>query len=333
MSTSKEGTRRIWYKTAINEAMREEMERDERVFVIGEDVDIFGGVFKITKGLVERFGHRRVRGTPISESAFFGLATGAAMTGLRPIVEIMYVDFALVGMDQLINQAASISYMSGGRVRVPIVFRGQYGVGTSEAAQHSRNFESWIVNTPGMKVVMPSTVYDAKGLLKAAIRDDNPVLYLENRNLYTVAEEVPRGEWLVSLGVAEVKRSGGDITVVATGFAVHKALAAAEKLAGSADVEVVDPRTLDPLDMETILASVRRTGNLLVVQEGVPKAGFAAEVIRRTVEEGFDALEHAPQALGAWDVPVPFSPVLERAAIPQTDDVVAAVRRMLGIGE
>jgi pyruvate/2-oxoglutarate/acetoin dehydrogenase E1 component len=333
MSTNSEGTRKIWYKTAINEAMREEMERDERVFVIGEDVDVFGGVFKITKGLVERFGHRRVRGTPISESAFFGLATGAAMTGLRPIVEIMYVDFALVGMDQLINQAASISYMSGGRVRVPIVFRGQYGVGTSEAAQHSRNFESWIVNTPGMKVVMPSCAYDAKGLLKSAIRDDNPVLYLENRNLYTVAESVPRGEWLVPLGVAEVKRSGKDITVVATGCAVGKALAAAEVLAERVDVEVVDPRSLDPLDMDTILGSVRRTGNLLVVQEGVPKAGFAAEVIRRTVEEGFDALERRPLALGARDVPVPFSPVLEKAAIPQTEDIVAAVLRVLELEE
>lgn len=330
MSTGTDGARRIWYKTAITEAMREEMERDERVFVIGEDVDIFGGVFKITKGLVERFGARRVRGTPISESAFFGLATGAAMTGLRPIVEIMYVDFALVGMDQLINQAASISYMSGGRVRVPIVFRGQYGVGTSEAAQHSRNFEGWFVNTPGIKVVMPSTAYDAKGLLKSAIRDDSPVLYLENRNLYTRSEEVPQGEWLVPLGVAEVKRAGRDITVVATGYAVHKALAAAAALEGRVEVEVLDPRTLDPLDMEAVLASIHRTGNLLVVQEGVPKAGFAAEVIRRAVEEGFDALEHPPRALGAWDVPVPFSPVLEKAAIPQTEDIVAAIRQMLG---
>ena len=256
--------RKIWYKTAINEAMHEEMARDERVFLIGEDVDLFGGVFKISRGLVERFGARRVRGTPISESAFVGLAAGAAMTGLRPIVEIMYVDFALVAMDQLINQAASTSYMSGGRVRLPLVVRGQYGTGTCEAAQHSRNFESWFINTPGYKVVMPSTAYDAKGLLKSAIRDENPVLYLENRVLYTHKEEVPEGEWLVPIGSADVKRPGGDITVVATGYAVHKALAAAKQLAGKVEVEVLDPRTLDPLDLPAILASVRRTANLLV---------------------------------------------------------------------
>lgn len=322
--------RTIWYKTAINEAMREEMERDERVFVIGEDVDIFGGVFKITKGLVEKFGSRRVRGTPISEAAFIGLAAGAAMSGLRPIVEIMYMDFALVGMDQLINQAASSCYMSGGKVRLPLVFRGQYGVGTREAAQHSRNFESWLVNTPGIKVVMPSTAYDAKGLLKSAIRDDNPVLYLENRVMYTQKEEVPRGEWLVPLGVAAVRREGADITVVATGYAVHKALAAAESLAGRIDVEVVDPRTLDPLDMETILKSVKKTSALLVVQEGLVKAGFAAEVIRRAVEEGFDLLDYPPAALGAWDVPVPFSPVLEDAAIPQSEDIIRTIEEVLG---
>ena len=322
--------RTIWYKTAINEAMREEMERDERVFVIGEDVDIFGGVFKITKGLVEKFGSRRVRGTPISEAAFIGLAAGAAMTGLRPIVEIMYVDFALVGMDQLINQAASSCYMSGGKVRLPLVFRGQYGVGTREAAQHSRNFESWLVNTPGIKVVMPSTAYDAKGLLKSAIRDDNPVLYLENRVMYTQKEDVPRGEWLVPLGVAAVRREGADITVVATGYAVHKTLAAAESLAGRIDVEVVDPRTLDPLDMETILKSVEKTSALLVVQEGVVKAGFAAEVIRRVAEEGFDLLNYPPVALGAWDVPVPFSPVLEDAAIPQSEDIIRSIEEVLG---
>ena len=325
-----EGKRTIWYKTAINEAMCEEMERDENVFVIGEDVDIFGGVFKITKGLVERFGNRRIRGTPISEAAFFGLATGAAMCGLRPIVEIMYVDFALAGMDQLINQAASSCYMSGRKVKVPIVFRGQYGSGTREAAQHSRSIESWFVNTPGFKVVMPSTVYDAKGLLKSAIRDDNPVLYLENRVMYTRKQEVPRGEWLVPLGQAAVRREGGDITVVATGGAVQKALTAAEELAGTVEAEVIDPRTLDPLDMDTILASVRRTGALLAVQEGVVKAGFAAEVIRRVSEEGFDSLKRPPRALGAWDVPVPFSPVLEDAAIPQAETIRSAILEVLG---
>ena len=322
--------RTIRYKTAINEAMREEMERDERIFIIGEDVDISGGVFRITRGLVEKFGHQRVRGTPISESAFIGLAAGASMTGLRPIVEIMYIDFALVGMDQLINQAASSCYMSGGKVKLPIVIRGQYGVGTREAAQHSRSFESWFVNTPGIKVVMPSTVYDAKGLLKSAIRDDNPVLYLENRVMYNEKDEVPMGEWLVPIGVAAIRRQGTDITVVATGYAVKKSLSAAEALTGMIDVEVIDPRTIDPLDTDTIMKSVEKTGALLVVQEGVVKAGFAAEVIRRVVEEGFGLLKRPPRALGAWDVPVPFSPVLEDAAIPQSKDITRSIGEILG---
>jgi pyruvate/2-oxoglutarate/acetoin dehydrogenase E1 component len=324
--------RTIRYKTAITEAMREEMARDERVFVIGEDVDVLGGVFKLTRGLVEQFGAKRVRGTPISEAAFMGLATGAAMTGLRPIVEIMYMDFALVGMDQLVNQACSICSMSGGRVKVPIVFRGQVGVGSREAAQHSRQFESWFVNTPGIKVVMPSDARDAKGLLKSAIRDDNPVLYLENRMLYNSGAEVPDGEWLVPIGIAEVKRQGKDITIVATGGAVRKSLAAAAVLQGRIELEVLDPRTLSPLDIDTIMTSVKKTGRLLVVQEGPPQASFGAEVVRRCVSLGLSRFKTAPQVLGARDVPVPFSPVLEDACIPQESDIVSAAERMLAEG-
>jgi pyruvate/2-oxoglutarate/acetoin dehydrogenase E1 component len=324
--------RTIRYKTAITEAMREEMARDERVFVIGEDVDVLGGVFKLTRGLVEQFGAKRVRGTPISEAAFMGLATGAAMTGLRPIVEIMYMDFALVGMDQLVNQACSICSMSGGRVKVPIVFRGQVGVGSREAAQHSRQFESWFVNTPGIKVVMPSDARDAKGLLKSAIRDDNPVLYLENRMLYNSGAEVPDGEWLVPIGIAEVKRQGKDITIVATGGAVRKSLAAAAVLRGRIELEVLDPRTLSPLDIDTIMTSVKKTGRLLVVQEGPPQASFGAEVVRRCVSLGLSRFKTAPQVLGARDVPVPFSPVLEDACIPQESDIVSAAERMLAEG-
>jgi pyruvate dehydrogenase E1 component beta subunit len=251
------------------------------------------------------------------------------MTGLRPIVEIMYMDFALVGMDQLVNQACNICYMSGGRVKMPIVFRGQVVTGSREAAQHSRQFESWFVNTPGIKVVMPSTVYDAKGLLKSAIRDDNPVLYLENRMLYTYREEVPEGEWLVPIGEAVVRREGRDLTIVATGTAVHKALKAADTLAGKIEVEVIDPRTLSPLDMDTIMASVSKTGHLLVVQEGPPAASFGAEVVRRCVEEGFSLLRAAPRVLGARHVPVPFSPVLEDACAPQPAGIVAAVEEVL----
>jgi acetoin:2,6-dichlorophenolindophenol oxidoreductase subunit beta len=324
--------RSIWYRSAITEAMQEEMARDENVFVIGEDVDLFGGVFNITKGLVEEFGKKRVRGTPISESAFIGCATGAAMTGLRPIIEIMYMDFSLVGMDQLVNQAASISYMSGGSVHVPMVIRGMVGVGSREAAQHSRQFESWFVNTPGIKVVMPSTAYDAKGLLKSAIRDDDPVLYLENRMLYMKSEKVPKGEWTVPIGGADIKRRGSDITVVATSNGVQKSLKAAEQLDGEIDVEVIDPRTLDPLDLPLILESVKKTGNLLVVQEAVPKASFGAEVVRRVAEEGFHSLKNPPMVLGAEDVPVPFSPVLEDAYIPGVPDIVSKIKEVLSNG-
>jgi pyruvate dehydrogenase E1 component beta subunit len=321
--------RKLVYRNAINEAMHEEMELDDGVFVIGEDVDICGGVYNMTKGLVERFGKKRVRGTPISESAFVGLATGSAMTGLRPIVEIMYMDFAMVAMDQLINQAAKIHYMSGGDIHIPMVIRGQFGSGTSEAAQHSQHLESWFINTPGIKVVMPSNVYDAKGLLKSAIRDDNPVLYLENRVLYLLKEEVPDGEWLVPLGVADVKRHGSDITVVATSNAVHKALAAADELDGEFSVEVIDPRTVDPLDVHTIINSVKKTGSILVVQEGVPKASFGSEVIRLVSQDGFRYMQNAPLLLGGRDVPVPFSPVLEAAYLPQVADIVNAIRKII----
>jgi pyruvate dehydrogenase E1 component beta subunit len=320
--------RKIWYKNAITEALREEMRRDERVFVIGEDVDIAGGVFKTTKGILEEFGAARLRGTPISEAAFIGLATGAAMTGLRPVVEIMYMDFSLVAMDQIINQASSACYMSGGSVHVPIVLRGQIGVGTREAAQHSRMMESWYVNNPGIKVVMPSTAYDAKGLLKSAIRDENPVLYLENRNLYLSQQEVPEDEWIVPLGVGTVRREGRDLTVVATSCAVQKALKAAEELSGEVDLEVIDPRTLDPLDLPLILDSLRKTGRLLVVHEAIAKASFGAEVVRRVCEEAFHLLRAAPRVLGALDVPVPFSSALEDAYIPQVKDIVKLAKEI-----
>ncbi len=321
--------RKLQYYQAINEAMREEMARDENVFVIGEDVDIFGGVFNLTEGLVEEFGAKRVRGTPISEAAFTGLATGAAMTGLRPIVEFMYMDFIMVAMDQVINQAAKFSSMSGGQVRVPITFRGQIGSGTAEAAQHSQHIENWFVGTPGIKVVMPSNAHDAKGLLKTAIRDDNPVLFLENRNLYYREEEVAEGEWLVPMGEAAVRREGSDITTVALSEAVNKSVEAAEELSGRISVEVVDPRSLDPLDMDTIVKSVEKTGHLLVVHEAGTKSGFGSEVIRRVVEEAFDSLDAEPLVLGAADTPVPFSPVLEKAHVPGVEDIVTMIERMM----
>jgi pyruvate dehydrogenase E1 component beta subunit len=322
--------RTITYAAALTEAMSEEMARDERVFVIGEDVDLHGGVYTLTKGLVEAYGTRRVVGTPISEQGFVGLSVGAAMAGLRPIVEIMYIDFIMLAMDQLVNQMAKIRYMSGGQFAMPVTLRAQAGAGTREAAQHSQSPEAWFVHTPGFKVAMPATAYDAKGLLKAAIRDDNPVLVIENRMLFFQEEQVPEGEWIVPLGQAAVAREGKDVTVVACGYARHKALEAAAQLEGLISVEVIDPRTLVPLDLETILGSVAKTGRLLVVHEAPTRAGVGAEIVRRVVAEGFDSLDAPPTVLGGADLPMPFSPGLEDACLPQVETIIAAVRALLG---
>ncbi|MCK5801929.1 MAG: dehydrogenase E1 component subunit alpha/beta [Lentisphaeria bacterium] len=318
-------SRSLSYADAICEAQREEMERDETVFVIGEDVDIEGGVFKLTRGLLEAFGPERVVGTPISEEAFCGLAVGAAMAGLRPVVEIMYIDFILMAMDPIINQMAKIGFMSGGQFSMPVTIRAQAGAGTVEGAQHSQSFEAWFAHTPGFKVVMPGTAYDAKGLLRSAIRDDGPVLVIENRLLFYEKEDVPEGEWLVPIGQAEVVREGTDVTVVALGYTRRKALAAAESLEGTISVEVVDPRTIVPLDMATIGESVRKTGRLLVVHEAPTRNGFGAEIVRRVIDECFDYLDSPPRVLGGANVPAPFSPSLEQACIPQVDTIVTAI--------
>lgn len=320
--------RRLTYLEAITEAMKEEMARDESVFVIGEDVHLFGGVWKATRGLLEAFGSKRVRGTPISESAFTGLAVGAAMTGLRPVVEFMYFDFVHVAMDQLANQMAKVFLMSGGAVTVPITIRAQAGAGTREAAQHSETLEAWFAHTPGIKVVMPATAYDAKGLLKSAIRDDQPVVFVENRMLYYRKEEVPEGEWLVPLGKARVVREGKDLTVVTVGYALTKVLGAVTSLDGAVDVEIVDARTIQPLDLETLLTSLRKTGRLLVVHEAPVRAGVGAEIVRRLTEEGFDHLKKAPRVLGAANVPMPFSPGLEDRCLPQEKTIAEAIRKM-----
>ncbi len=321
--------RRLTYAEALNEAMREEMARDDRVFVMGEDVDIDGGVYNLTKGLLEKFGTRRVVGTPISEQGFIGLAAGAAMTGLRPIVEVMYMDFIMLAMDQLVNQMSKIRYMSDGQFDMPVTIRAQAGTGTAEAAQHSQSLEAWFVHAPGFKVVMPGTVHDAKGLLKSAIRDNNPVLVIENRVLFPEKEEVPDGEWLVPLGKADVAREGRDITVIATGLCRRKALAAALELEGDISVEVIDPRTIVPLDMETILASVKKTGRLLVVHESWTRCGIGAEIVRRVVEEGFDLLDTHPKVLGGADLPLPFSPPLEKVCVPQKETIISAIRAIV----
>jgi len=317
--------RKLTYADAICEAQMEEMARDGSVFVIGEDVDIDGGVYKLTRGILERFGPKRLVGTPISEEAFCGLAVGAGMTGLRPVVEIMYIDFILMAMDPVINQMAKIPFMSGGQFTMPVTIRAQAGVGTVEGAQHSQSFEAWFAHTPGLKVCMPATVHDAKGLLKSAIRDDGPVLVIENRMLFYEEEDVAEGEWLVPLGEAEVVRTGRDLTVVALGYTRRKVLAAAARLEGEVSVEVIDPRTIVPLDMATIAASVRKTGRLLVVHEAPTRNGAGAEIVRRVVAECFDYLDSPPQVLGGADLPIPFSPALEAACIPQVDTIIAAI--------
>ena len=313
--------RKITYIQAINEAMHEEMARDESVFVIGEDVDMFGGVFNATEGLMEAFGAKRLRGTPVSESGFTGVAVGAAMTGLRPIVEIMYMDFITCAMDQVVNQMAKLTTMSGGRVKMPVTIRAQAGAGTCESAQHSQSLEAWFVHTPGIKVVMPATVYDAKGLLKSAIRDDQPVIFIESRNLYYQKEEVPEGEWIVPIGKADLVKQGTDLTLIAPGYVRRRALAAAQSLDGTVDVELIDPRSVDPLDMATIIASVEKTGRVLVVHEAPAKAGIGAEIVRRVVDQAYDSLHVAPQVLGGADLPMPFSVDLERACLPQEEDI------------
>jgi pyruvate dehydrogenase E1 component beta subunit len=320
----------ITYLRAMNMALHEEMQRDERVFVIGEDVGPAGGVWGVQKGLYKKFGPRRVRQTPISECGFTGLAVGAALTGLRPVVEIMYNDFITTCMDMVVNQAAKLRTMSGGQLQVPIVIHTPGGGGTCEAAQHSQCLEAWLAHVPGLKVVLPSTPYDARGLLKTAIRDDNPVYFMEHRLLYDLKGEVPREEYTLPFGVADVKREGSDLTVVATLLMVHKCLAVAEQLAPEVSVEVIDPRTLVPLDIETIVASVRKTGRLLVVQEACTFGGFGSEIVRQVTEQAFAALKAPPKVVGAASLPMPFSPDLERAVIPQDDEIRAAMRGLVG---
>ena len=313
--------------TALREAFDEELERDERVCLFGEDVGKQGGVFSTSVKLQRKYGAHRVFDTPLSEAAIVGTAVGAAMAGLRPIAEIMYVDFITVAMDPLINQAAKLRYMSNGQLKIPLVIFAQCGIGTAEAAQHSQFLEAWFAHTPGLKVVMPSTVCDAKGLLKASIRDDNPVVFLWHRMMYNFIEEVPEGECLVPLGEAVVRREGADMTVVCTSMMVPKVLEVADSLAGEISLEVVDPRTISPLDMDTILKSVAKTGRLLVVHEANTHFGIGAEIVRRVCEEAFEQLKSPPIVLGGANLPIPFSPVLENVCVPRCEDIAAAVRR------
>jgi pyruvate/2-oxoglutarate/acetoin dehydrogenase E1 component len=312
---------------AINEALSIEMERDPKVYIAGEDVGTFGGCFGVTAGLIDKFGPKRVRDTPITESAIVGTATGAAVGGLRPVAELMFVDFIGVALDQLYNQAAKMKYMFGGKAKIPMVLRTSCGAGIGAAAQHSQCLEAWFMHVPGLKVVMPSTPADAKGLLIASIRDDNPVVFLEHKMLYGVMGEVPEGEFVVPIGKADVKREGTDATIVATANMLHKSLEAAEQLAGDGiNVEVIDPRTLSPLDEDTILDSVRKTHRLVIVHEEVKFAGSGAEIAAIVAEKAFDYLDAPIIRVAAPFTPVPFSAPLEQEFIPSVEKITAAVK-------
>ncbi len=321
--------REILYKNALVEAMREEMERDEKVFIMGEDVAIYGGAYGATKGLYEQFGEERVRDTAISESAIVGAAIGAAITGMRPVAEIMYIDFITQAMDQLVNQAAKMRYMFGGRTTVPMVLRTEGGAGRCIAAHHSQSLEAWIMHVPGLYLVMPSTPYDAKGLLKASIRDDNPVVFIEHKMLYGMKGEVPEGDYIIPLGVADIKRKGTDVTVVAYSRQLHVAMEAATELEkDNISAEVIDPRTLKPLDIDTILTSVKKTSKLVIVSEGYKTCNVASEIAMLVTEHGFDLLDAPIKRVCGVDVPIPMSPVLEDAAIPNKQRVINAIKEV-----
>lgn len=320
----------ITFAQALNDAHKIEMQRDPNVYIAGEDVGTYGGIFGVTAGLLEQFGSKRVRDTPITESAIIGTAVGAAACGLRPVVELMFVDFIGVAMDQLFNQAAKMKYMFGGKARIPMVLRATCGAGIGAAAQHSQCLESWFMHVPGLKVVMPSTPADAKGLLISSIRDENPVVFLEHKILYALQGEVPDGEYTVPLGKADIKREGKDVSVIATAQMVHVALSAAEKLAADGvSVEVVDPRTLSPLDEETILGSVRKTHRVVIVTEEVKFAGSSAEIAALIAEKAFDRLDAPVVRVAPPLVPVPFSPALEKEYIPSEDKLVAAIKTVM----
>jgi len=322
--------REITQAEAIREALCEEMRRDERVFVMGEDVGPHGGIFTVTKGMHEEFGEERVRDTPISEAGFIGAALGASIVGGRPVAELMFGDFAAVAMDQIANQIAKARYMSGGKVKAPLVVRLTIGARGSTAAQHSQSPYAWFVHTPGLYVATPSTPADCKGLLKSAIRDENPVIFCEHKKLYFSKGYVPQGEYMIPFGVADIKRPGKHATVVAISVMVHKALAVAEKLSGEGiELEVIDPRTLFPMDWETIYRSVRKTGRLVIVDEGHFTCGVAAEIAARVSRDCFDYLDAPVERVCAKDTPIPFSPEMEDYVIPQETDVETAVRAVL----
>jgi pyruvate/2-oxoglutarate/acetoin dehydrogenase E1 component len=322
--------RELTFREAIIEAMDEEMARDPMVFMMGENIAVGGGVYKGTQGLLGKYGYERVIDMPISESGFVGAAVGAALLGTRPVVDLMFNDFLPLVMDQIVNHAAKMRYMYGGKAKVPMVIRTFFGAGTRAGCSHSQSLEAWFVHCPGVKVVMPSTPADAKGLLKSSIRDNDPVIFFEHRLLYSMRGAVPEGEYLIPLGQADIKREGGDVTVVATGRMVHTALGAATELSREGiEIEVLDPRSLVPLDYRALNDSVKKTGRLLIVHEACVTGGFGAEIAAIAAKEAFGYLDAPIERIGAPDIPVPCSPILEDAYIPKREDIVSTVRKMV----
>ena len=324
--------RELTYAQAIHEAMGLAMDADENVILMGEDIGVYGGAFQVTGDLVHRFGEDRVMDTPISELGGAGVAVGAALTGLKPIFEFQFSDFATLAMEQIVNQAAKIRYMLGGEVSVPLVMRFPSGSGTGAAAQHSQSLEAWLAHVPGLKVVQPSTPYDAKGLLLAAIADPDPVMIFEHKLLYKTKGVVPEGHYTVPIGKAEVRRQGTHLTIVATAIMVHRALEAAAELARDGiEAEVIDLRSLRPLDTGTLIESVRKTGKLMVVYEGVKTLGIGAEISAAIAEsEAFDYLDAPILRLGGAECPIPYNPELEKAAVPQVESILAGARTLVG---
>lgn len=323
--------RELTYAEALREGLRQVMQQDERVFAIGEDIGVYGGAFGVTAGLRDEFGEHRVIDTPISEAGIAGACIGAALTGMRPVGEIQFMDFVTLSMEQLVLQAAKIRFMFGGKAKVPMVLRMPGGSGTGAAAQHSESLENWFVHVPGLKVVMPSNPYDAKGLLLAAIEDENPVIFVEHKLLYKTKGDVPEEMYTVPLSQSKVVREGKDITLVATSIMVNRAVSAAEQLATEGiEVEIIDPRTLNPLDDAPIIASVKKTGRALVVHEAVKTGGYGGELVARIVEsEAFDYLETPVRRLAGLDIPIPYNRTLEYNAVPQVDAIVATVRELV----
>jgi len=323
--------RELSYAQAIQEALAQAMEADPRVFLMGEDIGVYGGAFQVTGDLVHRFGADRVMDTPIAELGAAGVAVGAALAGCRPVFEFQFSDFSALALEQIVNQAAKIRFMLGGKVSVPLVMRFPAGSGTGAAAQHSQSLEAWLAHVPGLKVVQPSTPYDAKGLLIAAIEDPDPVMIFEHKLLYKIKGEVPAEPYRVPIGKAAIRRAGTSISIVATSIMVHRSLEAAEILAREGiDAEVIDLRTLRPLDRPTIIESVKKTGRLACVYEGVRTLGIGAEISALVAEsEAFDYLDAPILRLGGAEAPIPYNPVLEKAAVPQTEDIVARVRDLL----